>query len=122
LNKIINILLVEDEIFIAMYMAKVLKSAGFPNVSNVTNGNDAIIISERNPPDLILMDIRLAGELDGIDTALRIKTFIDIPVIFITSYDDNDLKDKAKKANPLKFMIKPVDIVELSKIIDNYFQ
>ena len=115
------ILLVEDEIIIAMLIQRQLKEIGFTDIKHVTTGENAIISSKENPPDIILMDIKLAGKIDGIEAAFQIKSEQEIPVIFITSYNDNDTAERVKKIKPLGYLEKPLSINKLKEIINSHF-
>ncbi len=121
MKKSVEILLVEDEVITAMFMMDLLTKAGF-NVSNhVTTGENAIIFAEKTNPDIILMDIRLAGEMDGIEAAEKIQTVNNIPVIFITGYDDTIYRERAENLNTLAYLVKPAPISVLKSLIDDYF-
>lgn len=121
MEKRINILLVEDEVITAMLMRKQMADIGYPVSEHVTTGEKAIVISKHNQPDIILMDIRLAGELDGIDATEAIKTECDIPVIFITGFDDKEIKARAEKIKPLGYFIKPLNLISLKIVLDAHF-
>ncbi len=122
MGNIIKILLVEDEFITSKLMKKQLENQGYEVTQSVSTGENAVISARQNPPDIILMDIRLAGEMDGIETATVIKSESDIPVIiFVTGYGDTEIKERAKKINPLEYLIKPIDINKLKLIIDSYF-
>ena len=97
MEKTIRIQLVEDEVIVAMLMEDVLNNLGYTVSGHVTTGEDAIISAKQNPPDIILMDIRLAGIIDGIEAASSIKSEFDIPVIFLTGYDDKAVRKRAEK-------------------------
>lgn len=120
MSETISILLVEDEFVSAMLMQKQLKFIGYALSHHVTTGEDAIDFARQNPPDIILMDIRLAGEIDGIEAAAEIKSVSDIPIIFLTGYDDQTVRERAEKTNPLDFLVKPLEINKLKAILDNY--
>ncbi len=122
MGKTINILLVEDEVITAMLMENQLEGIGYPVFKHVTTGEKAIIIAKQEFPDIILMDIRLAGEIDGIEAAAAIKAESDIPIIFITGYDDKEIKERAEKTKPLGFLIKPLEIHTLNTILDALFK
>ena len=117
----IKILLVEDEVILAMLMERQLIDIGYQVANHVTTGENAIISAKQNSPDLILMDIKLADEIDGIDAATVIKSESDVPIIFITAYDDLNIRERVEKLNPLGYMIKPVEMNKLKIIIDDYF-
>jgi DNA-binding response OmpR family regulator len=119
----IKILLVEDEYISSKLMKKELEKQGFEVIHSVSTGENAVISARQNPPDIILMDIMLAGEMDGIQAASAIKSESDTSVIiFVTGYDDEQIKERAKKIDPLDFLIKPVDMNQLKLIINSHFQ
>jgi CheY-like chemotaxis protein len=120
--KNINILLVEDEVITAMLMRQQLGDIGYPVLEHVTTGEKAIVSAKENPPDIILLDIHLVGEIDGIEVAKAIKAIADIPIIFITGYDDKEIKERAEKTRPLGFLIKPLDLFALKTILDAHFK
>lgn len=117
----LKILLVEDETVNAMLLSEQLKSVGYAIANHVTTGENAIASVKQNPPDIILMDIRLAGEIDGIEAATTIESESDIPIIFITGYDDQTIKERAEKLKPCGYLIKPFEIDKLKIIIDSRF-
>jgi len=113
-----NILIVEDERIIALDLKKRLERFGFPSPEIVSNGEDAIIAAENNNPDIILMDIMLSGSIDGIEAATRIKDRINIPVIFLTAYSNENTLERAKSAEPYGYILKPFKERELYTTID----
>lgn len=115
----LKILLVEDEAIAAMLMKMELRNAGYEVAHHVVTGEEAIISARQNPPDIILMDIRLAGEIDGIDAASTIKSGSNIPIIFITSYNSQTIKERAEKIGHTGYFIKPVDVNKLKTIFEN---
>lgn len=119
----ISILVVEDEAMTAMYMETFLRRKGYEVLKRVSTGEDAVDSALALKPDLVLMDIRLAGDLDGIETAAKIISEIDsvMQFIFTTGYSDVELKEKAMMLNPLGFFIKPVNMPELIKTIELFF-
>lgn len=121
MKKNISVLIVEDEAFSALYLKTGLSGEGFNICDTVATGEGAIDIAQNKDPDLILMDIRLAGRINGIEAARKIHEKKKIPLIFTTGYDDLELKMEALKLNPLAFLIKPVDIDELCVKISSAF-
>ena len=115
----IRILLVEDEIMVAMCVEMELTRAGYSFCQRLATGEEAVTIALKESPDVILMDIRLAGDLDGIEAAQQIQETTDIPIIFMTGYPDKAIEERAKKLNPLGFFIKPVRVVTLKPLIDS---
>jgi two-component system, response regulator PdtaR len=103
---ITNILVVEDERITAKDIKKSLEKVGYNVPAMVSTGEDAIKFSEENQPDLVIMDIKLEGEIDGIDAAKTIKAKFAIPVIYLTAYADESTIERAKSTNPSAFIIK----------------
>lgn len=117
----LKILFVEDEVISAMFIELQLKNIGYKVSQHVTTGENAIKSIQSNLPDVILMDIRLAGNLDGIETAKVIKEEFTIPLIFITGYDDPEIRKKADQLNPIGYLIKPFEIHKLKTILEANF-
>jgi PAS domain S-box-containing protein len=103
-----KILIVEDEAIIAMELESQLQSLGYEVTSIVDTGDDAIKKAEIDKPDLILMDIRIKGEMDGIEAAEIIRNKFGIPVIFSTAYLDHERIERAKITMPFGYVLKPI--------------
>lgn len=113
-----RILIVEDEGLIAYHLKEVLEKNHFKVPSTVASGEDAVKEVYNKNPDLVLMDINLAGEMDGIEAAKRIRADFNIPVVFLTAYGDDQILERAKKAEPYGYILKPFNERELVIIID----
>lgn len=103
-----NILLVEDEAITVLLMKAILTNLGHTVVESCASGEKAVEAMDRHPVDLIFMDILLSGEMYGITTVEHINTKHNVPVIYATGYDDDEIKDRAMKTNPLGYLLKPV--------------
>lgn len=114
----IKILIVEDEPVISMYLTTIVKKFGYDIVSEAATGEEAIGLSRQLKPDLILMDIKLSGSMDGITAARWIKMEFSIPSIFITAYTDGDLIERARYAEPLGYIVKPIRENEVRAVIE----
>ncbi|MFP4267658.1 MAG: EAL domain-containing protein [Spirochaetaceae bacterium] len=112
------ILIVEDERIIALDLKKRLERFGFQDPTIVSNGEDAIEKTRELGPDIILMDIMLSGETDGIEAAKTIKDTFNIPVIFLTAYSNENTLERAKEAEPYGYILKPFKERELYTTID----
>lgn len=121
MSGISRIMIVEDEAITALMMEFELRNYGFQICKKAATGIKAIAAAKSENPDLILMDIQLSGEMSGIDAAKEIKTIRDIPVIFITGYPDQDIRNRAMAVNPAGYLIKPFQIAELLDIINKNF-
>lgn len=118
MNKIKNLLIVEDEMILSKILEQKLNDEGFQVIASVTSGEEAIKLCQKIDPDCILMDIKLSGELDGIETATIIKQQKDIPIIYLTAYTDDEIIEKAKVTDPFGYLLKPFDIRDLKKTIE----
>jgi DNA-binding LytR/AlgR family response regulator len=104
----IHILIVEDDPIIAADLEDRLDQMGHEIMGTVSKGEDSLIFFDQTPsPDLVLMDIQLEGNWDGIETAKRIRQKQNLPLIFLTSNSDDDTFDQAKTVNPQAFLSKP---------------
>jgi PAS domain S-box-containing protein len=104
---------VEDESIVAMNICDRLRDLGYEVAGVVSTGADALKIAEELDPDLVLMDIVLKGDMDGVATAEKIRNTFDIPVIFLTAYSDNDTLKRAKITEPYGYILKPFEQREL---------
>jgi len=93
-----KILIVEDERLIALNYKLILKDLGFSKIEIVLSGEDAIEYVNKNNPALILMDINLENQIDGIESAKIIFSKFKTPIIFVTAYSDSKLIERTKKA------------------------
>ena len=113
-----KILVVEDEAITALDIQGLLERMGFEVVSIASNGREAIQKAKDLKPDLILMDITLKGEMDGIEAADEIMNLFNIPVIYLTGYSDEKTFERIKLTKPYGFISKPVSPNELKASID----
>jgi two-component system, response regulator PdtaR len=104
-----RIFIVEDEALSAFYLIMKLKDMGFSVDATLASGEEAVARAETYRPDLILMDINLAGAMNGIEATKRIKERFEVPVIFISGYSDEELRSRAAELDPVAFLVKPVD-------------
>ncbi len=102
-----TILIVEDEPIIAADLQDRLVDLGYQVVANVDNGEDALLEIREEAPNLILMDMHLAGTLDGIETAIRLRETTNTSLIFLTSNSDEVTFRRARQAGPQAFISKP---------------
>ena len=117
MKKDIKILIVEDEAITAMYLQFQLKKLNFNALKPVGSGENAIKIAMKENPQIILMDIGLAGKMDGIQAAKEINSFCKPYIIFMTGYHDDELRDRAKAISSSFYLTKPAEIPEILNII-----
>jgi PAS domain S-box-containing protein len=113
-----RILIVEDEAIIAMEMAENVKALGCDVVEIVDTGEKAIKLAESEKPDIILMDIRIKGEMDGIEAADIIRFRFNIPIVFTTAYLDEKRIKRAKITLPFGYILKPTQLRDLKITIE----
>ena len=113
-----KILIVEDEAIVAKDISVCLNRTGYEVIGTFSNGEKAVDFLTENKPDLILMDIMLAGQMTGIDAAGIIKEKFDIPVVFLTAYADEKTIGKAKVKDPYGYVIKPFKEIDLRTSIE----
>lgn len=102
-----RILIVEDESIIAKYLTVLLSKHGYLQTSVVTTGEEAIRTAVSMCPDLVLMDIKIGGEMDGIATAGQIRKLMDVPIVFLTAYADKGVMARAMETKPCGYLLKP---------------
>lgn len=117
-----TILIVEDEGILAANFHSMLSEAGYKPAAPVPTGEEAILAAAELKPDLILMDIRLSGEMDGITAAERIGATSNIPVIFLTGHAEDAMIQAAKAVGPYGYLVKPVSERKLSATIEMALQ
>lgn len=103
------VMIVEDEAVTALDLEEYLESLGYRVVASVASGEEAIESIEKNKPDMVLLDIGLAGVFDGIETAQLIKEKFNIPIVFISAYYDETKLEMALKHEPYGFICKPIN-------------
>jgi len=113
-----NILIVEDEAIIATVIAKALNKFEYEVIDILNKGEAAVVTALQKKPDLILMDIRLQGAVDGIAAAELIQEQLDIPIIYLTAYADDPTLERAKKTRPYGYIPKPFQEIELKTTIE----
>lgn len=108
-----KIMIVEDEIFVSMELQEILTENGYDVAGVADSGEEAIVMARSLKPDLVLMDIKLSGKLDGVDAAARIRSHLSIPSVFVTGHGEKKLVDRAIKADPLGYIMKPLNEIQI---------
>ncbi|WP_290922869.1 response regulator [Halodesulfovibrio sp.] len=114
----ISILVVDDERIVALDIKGTLETLGYQVCAVANTAETALQAAETHSPDLILMDINLKGEMDGIAIAHVFNAKYTIPVVFLTAYSDRDTFERAKSSNPYGFILKPFDARKLHSAIE----
>jgi len=111
-------LIVEDEVLIAEELRDRLSRLGFSIIAAVDSCDEAVAIAARERPDLVLMDIRLRGDKDGIQAAREIRLQVDVPIVYVTAYSDRLTLDRAKATDHDAYILKPFHRRELQSTIE----
>jgi two-component system, cell cycle sensor histidine kinase and response regulator CckA len=113
-----NILICEDEAIVAMDIQMRLKEAGYSVCGLAPSGEAAIRKATEMRPDLVLMDIRLKGTMDGVDAARQIRARLDVPVVYLTAFADDNTLQRAKLTEPYGYIIKPFEERDLHTSVE----
>lgn len=117
-DRVKKIVIVEDEILSSTDMEAYLTSRGFQVVASVMSGDAALEAIERTHPDIVLMDIRIKGDRDGIEIAMEVRARFEIPVVFITAHADRETLERAKPAEPYGYILKPYSEYDLFTTVE----
>jgi CheY-like chemotaxis protein len=114
-----RVLIVEDEAIVAMSLSRTLPRLGYEICGVVASGEEALLRVDTDQPDVLLMDIHLLGTLDGVQTAELIRTRCNVPIVFMSGYDINEIQEKTKHIPNASHVGKPVGMAVLAGIIQN---
>jgi PAS domain S-box-containing protein len=114
----VRILVVEDDRVVARDIQQQLTRIGHTVAGSTAMGEEALALALETRPDLVLMDIRLEGEMDGIDAAQQIRETCQIPVIFLTAYADDETVGRASRTEPFGYLLKPFEDSQLRTVIE----
>lgn len=114
----IKVLVVEDEIIVAKDIEETLQNLGYSVTGIARSAEEAIELSERTEPEIVLMDIMLEGKMDGTEAAKVIRARFNIPVIFLTAYSNEKTLKRAKTTNPYGYILKPFQETDLYTTIE----
>lgn len=113
-----NILVVEDEGIVSLDIENRLLRMGYGVTGIADSSDSALELARKDPPDLVLMDIHIHGDVDGIETAARMRSEVDVPVVFLTAYSDEKTMERAKATAPFAYVLKPFKDRELNSTIE----
>ncbi len=114
----IKLLIIEDEMIIGAKISMLLSALGYEVTGIIPRGEEAVMHVEENQPDIVLLDINLKGQLDGIETAHLIHKIADIPIIYLTANSDEGTFNRAKATRPYAFISKPFKQIDLQRAIE----
>lgn len=113
-----RILIVEDEVIVSKYIESCLTNLGYEITGVFASGEEAVANAEEHNPNLILMDIRLSGKMNGTEAAVKITEMMDVPIVFLTAYTDEKTIEMAKDSDPYGYLVKPFYEKELQTTIE----
>jgi signal transduction histidine kinase len=113
----LNILVIENERLVALDIERRLSRIGY-SVTTAPDGENGVRAATASQPDLVLMDIRLGKQMDGIEAARRIRERLDVPIIYVTAFTDSDTLQRAKVTEPLGYIVKPFQQRELKAAVE----
>lgn len=117
-NRPPRILVVEDESIVATDLERSLKRLGYDVLEPAASANEAIAAAEHGHPDLVLMDVRIEGDRDGIEAAAQLRRLFNLPVVYLTAYGDSPTLERAKRTEPLGYLLKPFKPRDLRSTVE----
>jgi PAS domain S-box-containing protein len=118
MGRLARVLIVEDEAIIGLAIKRLLGASGYEIAALVATANQAIRAVETSSPDLVLMDIHIKGDKDGIETALEIRRNFHLPVVFVTAHADKKALERARQTEPFGYIVKPISALSLTSTIE----
>ncbi len=116
-----QVLIVEDDLVLAMVNAHYLKILGYEVAGSVTSGQEAIAFVQQHCPDLILMDVKIDGPIDGIETVVQLRAWCQAPVIYVTGNSELSIRSRAMKTGFRDFLVKPISLEMLGETLEKVF-
>ncbi len=116
-----KVLIVEDDLILNLLYESYFERLGFQTEGELVYGKTAIELTKKIDPDLIIMDIALEGDLDGINAMNEIRKFSDVPVIYITGNSDPIHVERAEKTNYLAYLNKPIEFEQIKESLEKHF-
>lgn len=112
-----RVVIVEDDRLLAIVLKKMALSLNFEVLEISSTGEDAVTAVKEHQPDIVFMDIFLAGEISGIDAMKQIRSYSDVPCIYITAQSDHAIRKQAAEVDNSYYMLKPVNMMELQSAV-----
>lgn len=113
-----RILIVEDDVSISENIEEILQLLGYVNIDIANSANQAIKEIKKRRPDMVFMDIKLKGDKDGIELGQIIQQMVDAPIVYVTSYSDPEIIERAKRTHPAGFIVKPFNTNDIHAMVE----
>lgn len=113
-----RILIVEDDVSISENIEEILELLGYVNIDIANSANQAVKEIKKHRPDMVFMDIKLKGDKDGIELGEIIKQMVDAPIVYVTSYSDPEIIERAKRTHPAGFIVKPFNTNDIHAMVE----
>lgn len=113
-----KIMIVDDDVITVTELIEALRSSRYEIGGTAESGDEAVKMAKKTHPDLVLMDIVMPGKIDGIEAAKQIRTDLNIPVIFLTGYSEEEYIERAKSARSYGYLLKPFNHAQVSSAIE----
>ena len=110
-------IIVEDNLILSILYETMMKEMVFKTVGDVKSGKRAVELVRKYNPDVVIMDIMLEGEIDGVEAANMIREFSDVPILFITGNSDPANHERARKVDNSDFLVKPINEERLKSVV-----
>lgn len=104
-----TVIIVEDDMLLSLVETRIIEKLGYVVKAKAISGEDAVKKIKIHQPDVVIMDVSLKGELDGIDAMNRVRSFSDVPVIYLSGNGDKLSKERARKTNYVEYLVKPIN-------------
>jgi CheY-like chemotaxis protein len=114
-------IIVEDNLIMSILYENYLQKMVFHTVGEIKDGKSAVELVRKYSPDVVIMDIKLQGNMDGITASQKIREFSDVPIIFITGNSDAESKERAMAISNSDFLVKPVTEEKLREVVNRVF-
>ena len=113
-----RILIVEDDVSISENIEEILQLLGYVNIDIANSANQAVKEIKKHRPDMVFMDIKLKGDKDGIELGEIIHQMVDAPIVYVTSYSDPEIIERAKRTHPAGFIVKPFNTNDIHAMVE----
>lgn len=112
-------IIVEDNLILSILYENMMKEMVFKTIGEIRDGESAVKLIRKYSPDVVIMDILLEGDMDGIQAAHQVRDFTDVPILFITGNSDDHHSERAKRVSNSSFLVKPINEQKLAEAVND---